>query len=321
MTETLPKSSSDDFVFWTPPEGMTLSIGADEHLDLPNISLPICAADAPDDLGVAPSERLIGEGIYAYLCVYPETGHAPVYADILRQAYPFLISDIGSQLLLLDLRPYDAVALQKKIPLLKILLLLDENNFGLLHKLGVAFYHLALHPDYLIVAGEQLKCARQWLEKARRISPQDVNNLNYLGQVCYLSGNYHQAKLYWQNVVNQLGNEKEQTQLQHRLDLISQGGVPLQALQHQLEQMGQAHKLFAVGDVAPAYELVERLVVQGELLQELPNAEFYHLIGLCREAVNDLAGAYEAFTMATQLDDKHEQARNALKRVSPVTWN
>ncbi|MBD1399237.1 tetratricopeptide repeat protein [Pelovirga terrestris] len=319
MTETPPKSPSDDFVFWTPPADTTLSIGAEEHLNLPLIPLPLCAADAPDDLSVAPSERLIGEGIYAYLCINPETEHASAYANILRQAYPFLISDIGSQLLLLDLRPHDAIALQKKIPLLKILLQLDENNFGLLHKMGVAFYHLAIHPEQMIVAGEQLKYARQWLEKARRISPQDISNLNYLGQVCYLSGNYHQAKLYWQTVVNQLGNQKEQTQLQQRLDLISQGGAPLQALQHQLEHMGQAKKLFDAGDVTQAYDLIEKLVHQGGLLQEVPSADFYHLIGICREAANDLAGAYEALTMATHLDDKHESARTALKRVSPAT--
>ncbi len=319
MTETPPKSTPDDFVFWTPPEGMTLSIDANEDLHLPQIPFPLCATDAPDDLSVAPPERLIGEGIYEYLCVFPETEHAPVYANILRQAYPFLLSDVGSQLLLLDLRPHDDVALQQKIPLLKILLFIDETNFGLLHKLGVAFYHLAIHPNHLIEAGEQLKWARQWLEKARRSSGLDINNLNYLGQVCYLTGNYHQAKLYWQNVISRLDNDKEQAQLQHRLELISQGGVPLQALQYQLEQMGQAQKLFSVGDVTQAYDLVERLVDQGELLQELPNADLYHFIGICREGVNDLAGAYEAFTMATQLDSRHEQAHIALKRVSPVT--
>ncbi|HMB15662.1 MAG TPA: hypothetical protein VKN62_05040 [Pelovirga sp.] len=318
MTERLPKSVSDSFVFWTPPAEMTLSIGADEHLNLPQIPLPLCAADTPDDPSLIPSERLIGEGIYAYLCVHPDTEQASFYANILRQAYPFLISDIGSQLLLLDLRPHDDVALQKKIPLLKILLRLDENNFGLLHKLGVAFFNLAIHPKHLIAASNQLKCARLWFEKARRNCPQDINNLNYLGQVCYLSGNYHQAKLYWQNVVNQLDNEKEQSQLQERLDLIAQGGVPAQPLQYQLEEMGQAHQLFDSGEVSQAYELVEKLVHQGDLLHELPGADLFYFIGICREAANDLAGAYEALTMATRLDDKHDPARTALRRVSPV---
>lgn len=318
MTETLPESTSTSFVFWTAPAGTTLSTGADEQVELPAIQLPLRATDAPDDLSVVPSERLIGEGIYEYLCSNPETEHAPVYANILRRAYPFLISDIGSQLLMLDLRPHDQVALQTKIPLLKILLQLDENNFGLLHQLGVACFNLAIHPHHLIAAGEQLKCARLWLERARRIHPQDINNLNYLGQVCYLSGNYHQAKLYWQNVVNQLENQKEQTLLQQRLDLIAEGGAPVQTLQDQLEKMGQARKLFDSGVVDQAYELVQKLVHQGDLLRELPGADLYYFIGICREAANDLAGAYEALTMATRLDDKHDQARMALKRVSPV---
>ena len=319
MSKTPPPATAESFVFWTPPVGTTLSISADDHLELPLIPLPLCAANAPDYLSVAPSERLIGEGIYAYLCANPETEQAAVYANILRQAYPFLISDMGSQLLLLDLRPHDDVALQNKIPLLKILLQLDENNFGLLHKLGASCFNLAVHPNHLICASEQLKCARQWLEKARRVRPQDVNNLNYLGQVCYLSGNYHQAKLYWQNVSSQLENETEQAQLQQRLDHIEHGSVPAHPLQLQLEQLGQARQLFYSGDLSSAYELVEKLVHQGDLLRELPGAELYYFIGVCREGAQDLAGAYEALTMATQLDDKHEPARTALERVSPVS--
>jgi hypothetical protein len=319
MTKAAPESTIQSFVFWTPLKGTTLSIGEDEHLELPVIPLPLCATDAPDDLSVAPSERLIGEGIYEYLCVNPDTEQAAVYANILRQAYPFLISDMGSQLLLLDLRPHDHVALQKKIPLLKILLQLDENNFGLLHKLGAACFNLAVHPHHLTAASDQLKCARQWFEKARRIRPLDVNNLNYLGQVCYLSGNYHQAKLYWQNAVGQMADGKEKAQLQQRLDLMTQGVAPAQALQNQLEQLGQARQLFDSGDLLSAYELVEKLVHQGDLLRELPGAELYYFIGICREAAQDLAGAYEAFTVATQLDDKHDQAHRALNRVSPLT--
>ncbi|MBW6510476.1 MAG: hypothetical protein K0A94_13170 [Desulfuromonadales bacterium] len=319
MSKTPPPSTAESFIFWTPPEGMTLSIGEDDQLELPSIPLPLCATDTPDDLSVAPSERHIGEGIYAYLCANPETEQAVVYANILRQAYPFLISDMGSQLLLLDLRPHDDVALQNKIPLLKILLHLDERNFGLLHKLGTCCFNLAVHPDHLITAGDQLQSARQWFEKARRVRQQDVNNLNYLGQVCYLSGNYHQAKLYWQHAVSQMDNETERVQLQQRLALIEQGGAPGQPLQLQLEQLGQARQLFDSGDMPAAYELVEKLVHQGELLRELPGAELYYFIGICRESANDLAGAYEALTMATRLDDKHEHARTALKRVTPVS--
>lgn len=318
MSKTPPASTVEFFVFWTPHEGMTLSIGEDEHLELPSIALPLCATDAPDNQSVTPSERHIGEGIYAYLCANPETEQAAVYANILRQAYPFLISDMGSQLLLLDLRPHDDIALQNKIPLLKILLQLDAHNFGLLHKLGASCFNLAVHPNHLIFASEQLMGARQWFEKARRVRPQDVNNLNYLGQVCYLSGNYHQAQLYWQHAVSRMDNEADKTQLQQRLDHIEHGSVPAQPLQLQLEQLGQARQLFDSGDLLSTYELVEKLVHQGDLLRELPSAELYYFIGICREGAQDLAGAYEALTMATQLDDKHQQARTALERVSPV---
>ena len=319
MTDTQSDAVAESFVFWNPPADMALSIDEDEQYVLPAIPLPLRAADVPQNPSDTPSERAIGEGIYAYLCADPDAEQAPIYADMLRHAYPFLISDIGSELLLLDLRPNDLKALRGKIALLKILLYLDENNFGLQHKLGIAHFNLAVHPQSSVDISGQLQSARQWFEKARRCCPQDVNNLNYIGQVCYLTGSYHQARLYWQQAVSQMADEEEQGPLQQRLQLLIEGVVPVEPLQKQLEQMAQARRSFYSGDVEQAHHIVETLVRRGELLRELPSVDLCYFIGVCREKMNDNAGAYEALTMAVSLDDNHEQAQVALKRVAPVT--
>lgn len=319
MTTKQTRTSSESFVFWKPVAGIVLSINEDEQYTLPDIPLPLRPADVPQDSSATPSERILGEGIYDYLRAHPDAEFARQYADILRHAYPFLISDLASQLLLLDLRPNDQQALQGKISLLRILLYLDSDNFDLQHKLGVVHFNLVVHPQSTADISDHLRSARQWLEKARRSRPEDSSNLNYLGQVCYLVGNYHQAKLYWQNALVQVSSQESQRQLQQRLELLSQGIIPTEPLQDQLNQMVRARGLFSSGDVERAYHIVETLVRQGDLLRELPSAELCYFIGVCRETMNDDAGAYEALTMAASLDDKHEQVQAALKRVAAST--
>ncbi len=316
MADALSRPVTESFVFWNPLADTVLSINDDEQYVLPDIPLPIRSTDAPQNPSDKPSERIIGEGIYDYLCAHPDTEMAPLYADILRHAYPFLISDIGSQLLLLDLRPDDLKALQGKIALLKILLYLDSDNFGLQHKLGVACFNLAVHPQSTVDIPDQLRSAREWLERARRSCPEDTGNLNYIGQVCYLAGSYHQAKLYWQNALSKMSSQDDQSQLQQRLELLKQGVVPVEPLQNQLKQMAQARRFFFSGEVERAYHIVENLVRQGELMRELPSADLCYFIGICREKMNDKAGAYEALMMAVGLDDNHDQALAALKRVT-----
>ncbi|MFO7577812.1 MAG: hypothetical protein R6W66_08820 [Pelovirga sp.] len=318
MTDTYDTPlDPEQFSFWFAPAGMSLSIGEEQELPLPAIPLPLRSADLPADPAVVPAERLIGEGLYDYLCSFPECPHAAAYADILRQAYPFLIADLGAQLLVLDLRSSDVSALRHKMALLKILLYLEPDNFGLLHKLGVASLNLALHPTQLQQIRTQLLDARQWFEKARRAQADDVSNLDYLGQVCYLCGNYHQAQIYWQSALQQAGTEKVSGALAERIDNLTAGTVPLRPLQEALEQVGSARQHYDRGAFDQARTLLEEVLHQGDLPRAMPFAEFFYLLGLCREIAEDYPGAYEALMTATTLDDKHELAQQALARVMP----
>lgn len=304
------------FAFWSAPAGTSLSVGDGEELLLPDIPLPLFAGDVPEGSN-SPSERLLGDALYEYLCRFPDCDYALEYVDILRRAYPFLISDLGSQLLVLDVKNTEASAIVRKIALLKIMLHLDADNFGLLHKLGTAYYHLALHPDELLQVENNLKESRRWLEMARRQRLDNVANLNMVGQVCYLSGNYHQAKLYWQSAVNLAQPQDHIDPLKEQLERLEQGSLPVVPLQQSLAKTGQAKRYYAKGDYAEAHELMEDLVKNANLITDLPRVDIYYFLGLTREQVDDQAGAYEAFMMVSELDKHHEGAQQALTRVAP----
>lgn len=302
-----------EFCFWNAPADMTLSIAEDEEIKVPQIPLPIKITDMRES-GM-PTEKAIGDGLYDYLCRFPFCLHAADYAKILQQAYPFLISDIGSQLILLDFKNVAPDGLKRKIALLTILNYLGSDNFGLLHKLGVANFDLGLHYTELSRVKFQLKEARVWLEKARRVNAEDTANLNYLGQVCYLNGAYHQARLYWQIAADQLEEGEAKNELMARLARIDAGNLPESPLVESLERVAAAMEYMRLDDHLTARELLEKLEQIGDLPRELPNAEFFYLLGLCRENCDDPSGAYESFSTALELDKNHPASQQALERL------
>ena len=308
---------SKQFHFWLPPKGMTLTTGDGAEAAVAQIPLPLKTEDLSEEEN--PTEKAIGEGLYAYLCRFPECQHAGEYARILQQAYPFLISDIGSQLILLDMKGLASDGLKRKATLLRILIYLEPDNFGLLHKLGRAHYDLALSYSEFSRIRFQLKEARSWLEKARRADPADVGNLNVLGQVCYLNGVYHQAKLYWQVALDQPTDATQQEELSEKLVRIAAHNVPAQPLIDSLEQVGQAKEFVAAADYPPALAILEQLEAHGDLGRELPNPEFYYLLGLSREHCNDLSGAFESYSTALSLDQNYAAADRGLERIKTST--
>ncbi len=227
-----------------------------------------------------------------------------------------MISDIGSQLILLDVKSVDPDGLNKKIALLKILHLLDPQNFGLAHKIGVAYFDLGMSYAEMNRIQVHLKEARLWLEKARRLNGADAGNLNLLGQVCYLAGSYHQSRLYWKKAVELMAEGEEQTELRTRLSRIDAARLPEKPLVNSLELIGAALEHLHLDEFAQAREIMENLDAIGELPREMPNPEFFYLLGLSREKCDDQAGAYEGYKMALSLDEKHEASVGALKRVT-----
>lgn len=314
MLANRPPLDPVEYNFWTPPHGMTITTGPDnEEISIPQIPLPIHAADLHKS--PAPSEKVIGEGLYDYLRRFPDCPHNEDYAGILKAAYPFYIADIGSQLIMLEAKEVDPPYIRRKIALLKILALLEPENFGLLQRIGIAYFELALIYTELINVRRELGEARLWLEKARRLEPEAMGNLNYLAQVCYFSGAYPQARLYWQNVVGQLDAGEAKDELQDRIERIVSGRLPSPPLIEKLESIGVAMEHYSIREYAQACTIMERLEEEGSLPAELPNPEFFFFLGLCREKTHDEAGAFESFSKALELDPQHEAARQGIDRI------
>lgn len=312
MNVEMPLDPSE-YSFWLPPEGMTLTVGDDEEIDVPQIPLPILAKNL--DEGRTPSERVIGEGLNSYLRRFPDCPNSAAYAEILKQAYPFHVSDLGSEIIILDVKNVEPELVRDKIKMLKVFALMEPENFGVLQQIGIAYYDLAMVYSELIHVRREMGAARLWLEKARRVRSEDLENLNYLAQICYFAGGYPQAKLYWRLISDALPDGDAKDELLNRISRIENGQLPAQPLMESLEQIGVAMEHYQVEEYAAACEIMERLQVDGSVPNELPNPEFYYFLGLCREQVNQQAEACEAFNKALELDPKHQPSQEAIDRL------
>ncbi len=303
-----------EYSFWMPPAGMTITTGPDnQEIEVPQLPLPIHTADLHKSPN--PSEKIIGEGLYDYLRRYPDCPHNAEYARILKAAYPFYLADIGSQVIMLEAKEVDPPYIRRKIGMLKILALLEPENFGLLLRIGIAYFELALIYTELINVRRELGEARLWLEKARRRNPKELANLNYLAQVCFFIGAYPQAKLYWQIVVDQLEEGESKAKLQARIERIVAGELPAQPLVEKLESIGVAMEHYNIREYQQACHIMELLEEEGSLPAELPNPEFFYFLGLCREKMHDEAGAFESFSKVLELDPGHQAAQQGVDRI------
>ena len=303
-----------EYAFCLPVAGMTITTGPNnEEIEVPQILLPLHAADLQKSS--PPTEKMIGEGIYDYLRRFPDCPKNSEYATILKAAYPFYLSDLGSQIIMLEAKEVDPFYIRRKISMMKIFALIEPENFGLLHKIGRACFELALIYTELIHVRREFSAARLWLEKARRLQPDELNNLNYLAQVCYFSGAYPQAKLYWQIMADKLDEGASKDELNTRLEKIVTGDLPNQPMIDSLENIGVAMEHYHAEEYSDACLIMERLEEEGSLPAELPNPEFFYFLGLCREKNADSAGAFESFSKTLELDPQHEAAQQGLDRI------
>ena len=124
----------DGIIYFTPPNDYLLS-GRDGRVALlweGKPPIPLLEEDFADAAASgAPDYDMVGRGIYQALRLNPDCIGGIEYAGVLKDAYPHIISELGGQIIMLDAKEVDAPYLDRKINLLKIMALLDQDNAGI----------------------------------------------------------------------------------------------------------------------------------------------------------------------------------------------
>ncbi len=301
-----------EYKFYLPPAGRYVTAGADEHeVLLPQIPLPLELTTDTE-----PSDKQLGVSLYNYLRRFPDCPRCEDYAQLLQEAFPYYLMDIGSQIIMLEAKDVDAPYVRRKISYLKILVLLNPENPQLLQKLGVAFFELGMIYVELIHVRRELSHAVNFLQRSINIAPQDTTTLNVLGQICYLMGDYSAVLRYWQGVVDQIPDCAARELLQQRIGKITAAQHPKRPLIDDLEAIGIATEHFSALEFDSATEIMNRLEEEAVIPEELPSPEFFYFLGLCREKSGEFPAAFEAYGKSLEIDPMHQASSDAIDRIT-----
>ncbi len=306
------------FVFWMPPEGHVIHVGADQQaMPLPQIPLPIKIA-AMDRLEIAeegPDNNAVGEGGYDYLRQYPECLNNTEYAELLRDGYAHFLADMAAHVVMLDKKDVEPAYTFRKLTYLKILRLLEPENAGLLWQLAQGFYDLGLTFTELHQVRRNLLDSMRFGQNLLKLNIDDPAALNLLSEIDILFGDYPTAITRLTKLLEIMTDEPAKTHVKARLETCIEVGFPDHPLMDDLECIGDVMQLYAAKDYLLATELLERLEEDTYFLSELKSADFLCLLGMCRIKTGDCAGAFDALSQALEMEPDHKQAREMIDSI------
>lgn len=312
MNATVAALDPQEYLLWTPPAGRAIETGADRHpVALPPLPLPLHRKD----LAGEPTSEAIGRGLYDYLRQFPDCPHNVVYAELLRDGFPHYIADLGAHIVLLEHKEVDAPYIRRKLTSLKILALLQPENPGLFQQIGIVHLELALLFSELKDCRRQLLGAMGALQRSLLLQPNNPFCLNQLGQIDFFFGDYPAAVRRWRQVVELLADGPVQRALGEKIERVAGQPMPEYPLVDDLEAIGDALECYGEGDLRGALTILERLEEEGRVLKEVPSADFYYLLGMCRGRSGDPAGAFAALESALLLNPAHAPAQQAKDRL------
>lgn len=312
VNETACSLDPQQYVLWTPAAGKAIETGADQHpVALPQLPLPLHR----DDVAEEPTGDAIGRGLYDYLRQFPECPHNVIYAELLRDAFPHYIADLGAHIVMLDHKEVDVPYIRRKLTSLKILALLQPENPALHQQIGMVHLELALIFSQLKDCRRQLLAAMGALQRSLLLQPDNPSCLNQLAQIDFLFGDYPAALRRWRQVIEMLLDGPVRQSLIDKVAQIAGQEIPDHPLVDDLETIGEALDLYGEGDMRGALLILERLEEDGRLPKEFPSAEFHYLLGMCRGRSGDSAGAFAAFENALMLHPDFTPASQAKDRL------
>jgi tetratricopeptide (TPR) repeat protein len=297
------------------PEGVEVA-GLDQRVRIPGdgLPLPLLEADHTAAAGTLPTYDAIGRGIYHALRANPDCAFGDRYARLLQDCYPHYISELASQILMLDKKDVDTAYLNRKINYLKTFALIEPGNARVPLEIGLTFMEKGLSLSALQLTTLSLYRAEEFLRKALQLAPGDPDIRYQLGEVCYILGKYDDVLTCWNGMIAQLGNE-EARKIVSRLDRIGAGVLPKVPVVDYLEAIGAALSCHQQGDPAEAAAILLDILDDAVFCEEFPVPEISYILGLCSSDLGMPRHAEDYYREALRMNPDFEEARNALDQL------
>lgn len=287
----------DGIQYFMPPNGYVLT-GRDGRVNiLWDNSLPVPILE--EDFSIAensgaPDYDMVGRGIYQALRINPDCAKAAEYADLLKEAYPHIISELGGQIIMLDAKEVDTPYLDRKINFLKIMALMDPDNAGLCREIALTFAEKGSRLSTLHQAVASWYGAEKYLKNALRLDPDDRHAAYEYGEALYVLGRYEQAAEIWSELLPRL-ETGEKARVGARIAAILAGKKPLVAPLDYLTALSVAVEEHHLGRNDDAAAIIVDVLADQVFAEQFPVNEIYYLLGTCYQELGMMAEAAEAF--------------------------
>jgi tetratricopeptide (TPR) repeat protein len=294
------------------PEGVEVT-GLDQKVRIPggDLPLPLLEADHTATAGTLPTYDVIGRGLFHLLRANPDCAFGERYARLLQEGYPHYISELASQILMLDKKDLDVAYLDRKINYLKVFALIEPGNSRFPLEIGLTFMEKGLSLSALQLTTLSLYRAEEFLRKALLLAPEDPSVRYQLGEVCYILGKYEDVLSCWNGILVQPGGE-EMGKIEARLGRIRAGVLPRVPVVDYLEAIGAALACHQQGESAEAAAILIDILDDAVFSDEFPVPQIYYILGLCSSEMGMPRYAEDYYREALQMNPEFEDARNAL---------
>lgn len=290
----------------TPLEGIRYFTPAADYVltgrdGLVNISwngrppLPLLDEDYPaaETCG-SPDYDMVGRGIYQALRHNPECSFAIEYANLLKEAYPHIVSELGGQIIMLDAKEVDTPYLDRKINSLKIMALLDPENSGVHLEIARTFSDKGSRLATLHQAVSSWYGAEKALKKSLELDANNHLAAYEYGEALYVLGRYEQAAGIWQQLSGNVALA-EQRKIETRIAAILTGKLPRVPPVDYLTAIAVAVESHHTGRTDEAAAIIEDVLADPVFAEQFPMNEVYYLLGTCYQEMGMPHEAAEAF--------------------------
>jgi tetratricopeptide (TPR) repeat protein len=246
-------------------------------LPLSEIPIPLLKEDfSPEE----PSYDAVGRGIYHLLRANPDAVFADRYAALLRDAYPHLLAELATHLVMLDKKDVDLPYLDRKITYLKVFSLLEPENPRFPLEIGATYFDKGMTLAALGNTTLHFFSAEKFLRKAYQLSPDDVQIRYMLGDVCYILGKYQDTAKLWNGLIDGV-NQEAGDRIRTRAAAIASGTAPAVPAIDYLQAVGVALEAYEADDCEEAAAILLDVMEAVSGYDEFPRAEINYLLGLC----------------------------------------
>ena len=283
-------------LYYTPPDDYLLS-GRDGMVAIlwaGKPPIPLLEEDLTALTGGLPDYDMVGRGIYQALRLNPDCTGAAMYAEVLREAYPHIISELGGQIIMLEAKEIDTPYLDRKITLLKIMALLDPDNAGLPLEIARAYVDKGSRLASMQYCVTCWYAAEKHLKAALALNPGDRHAIYEYGEALYVLGRYDQAAEIWSDVISLL-EPAERAQVEARIAGILAGKIPLVPPLDYLTALSVAVEQHGNGFNDDAASIINDILADPVFAEQFPLNEVYYLLGTCYQEVGLMTEAAEAF--------------------------